>query len=468
MAALPAVQAKDVDLLVEQTGHSRAVARRSLVAHEGDLVDALMHLHGLTPPASSEDGSVDGESKYPEPSSAPAATLAATPAAASSTCLSRASPPTTPTSSARRHVKIVLLGGAGVGKSTFLRRWKGVGFDADQQATIGVEFQSRTIRVTPAAAENPEDGDAVLAPKQQLHNCRVQVWDTAGQNHFKAAMPVFFDRAEGAICLYDVTSTKSFEQAKTWVAEYLSTLSAAAAAPPRVVLIGNKLDLVQPTASTSEGLSDGSSGGDNKARGGGAGISAANPNDGTMAQAVAVGTPIGDGSTTSGGSSNAGDDEEGENKRNVTRALAQAYADELDGCVRFLEISLMDIEDGGDGSYGVEDGPVSQIVEGLVAQVLRSDPDRPPAAVLPSFDSVAVMAGGSGAAVSTKTAASTDKERLLDADGAGAQVGSTEAIEDLAQRTSLGPQQAHQCSSPMQRFVRKVCSCLSPKAKAAP
>ena len=67
MASAP--RARDVDLLVEQTGHSRAAARRSLVVCEGDLVDALMHLHELTPPASEDGGSGDdGESKDAEES----------------------------------------------------------------------------------------------------------------------------------------------------------------------------------------------------------------------------------------------------------------------------------------------------------------------------------------------------------------------------------------------------------------
>ena len=284
-------------------------------------------------------------------------------------------------------------------------------------------------------------------------------------------------RAEAAIAIYDVTSAASFEAAKTWVAEYVSTLSAA---PPRVVLIGNKLDLVQRAGGGGGGGGGGGSGGGSGGGGGDGVSSAANPNDGTtMTHAVAVGTPLGDGAAAEGSSSSGrssgaaggGGDEADEDKRSVTRALAQAYADELDGCVRFLEISLKDLGDGdGDGcDDGAEGDTVSQIVEGLVAQVLRTDPDRlPRSAASPSFESLAAAGVGGGASAKTAAAADDDKERLLTAAPAAVQVGSAESSEELTPRPSLGPRQTRPVSSPMQRFMRTVCGCLSPKTKPAP
>ena len=58
--------------------------------------------------------------------------------------------------------KLVLIGDSGVGKSQILSRYARNEFSLDSKATIGVEFQTRTL---------------VMDHK----SVKAQIWDTAGQ-----------------------------------------------------------------------------------------------------------------------------------------------------------------------------------------------------------------------------------------------------------------------------------------------
>ena len=66
--------------------------------------------------------------------------------------------------------KIVLIGDSAVGKSQLLTRFARNEFNLDSKATIGVEFQTKTLVI---------DHKTVKA----------QIWDTAGQERYS---PFFF------------------------------------------------------------------------------------------------------------------------------------------------------------------------------------------------------------------------------------------------------------------------------------
>jgi small GTP-binding protein len=61
--------------------------------------------------------------------------------------------------------KVVLIGDSAVGKSQILSRFARDEFSLDSKATIGVEFQTRTLSV-------------------QNKNIKAQIWDTAGQERY--------------------------------------------------------------------------------------------------------------------------------------------------------------------------------------------------------------------------------------------------------------------------------------------
>jgi len=98
-----------------------------------------------------------------------------------------------------------------------------------------------------------------LAPLFLTQKCRLEdrvlryeIWDTAGQERFHSLAPMYYRNAQAAVVVYDVTKATSLEKAKSWVKELQRQ------ANPNIViaLAGNKVDLVQPSASSSGNTSE--------------------------------------------------------------------------------------------------------------------------------------------------------------------------------------------------------------------
>ncbi|KAF7784443.1 hypothetical protein Agabi119p4_608 [Agaricus bisporus var. burnettii] len=125
-------------------------------------------------------------------------------------------------------VKLVLLGEAAVGKSSIVLRFVSNEFQPNKEPTIGAAFLTQKCRLE----------DRIL---------RYEIWDTAGQERFHSLAPMYYRNAQAAVVVYDVTKSTSLEKAKSWVKELQRQ------ANPNIViaLAGNKVDLVQPSASSS-------------------------------------------------------------------------------------------------------------------------------------------------------------------------------------------------------------------------
>ncbi|XP_035809563.2 ras and EF-hand domain-containing protein isoform X2 [Amphiprion ocellaris] len=118
--------------------------------------------------------------------------------------------------------RIVLAGDAAVGKSSFLLRLCKNEFKLNSSATLGVDFQMKTLIV---------DGEPVL----------LQLWDTAGQERFRSIAKSYFRRADGVLLLYDVTCEKSFLNVRDWV----DMIEDVSREDIPIMLVGNKCDLRQ-------------------------------------------------------------------------------------------------------------------------------------------------------------------------------------------------------------------------------
>ncbi|XP_002881887.2 ras-related protein RABA5c [Arabidopsis lyrata subsp. lyrata] len=129
--------------------------------------------------------------------------------------------------------KIVIIGDSAVGKSNLLTRYARNEFNPNSKATIGVEFQTQSMVI---------DGKEVKA----------QIWDTAGQERFRAVTSAYYRGAVGALVVYDITRSSTFENVGRWLDE-LNTHSDTTVAK---MLIGNKCDLESIRAvSVEEGKS---------------------------------------------------------------------------------------------------------------------------------------------------------------------------------------------------------------------
>ena len=116
--------------------------------------------------------------------------------------------------------KLLIIGDSGVGKSCFLLQFIEGDFKEDHNVTIGVEYGAKTVTAS---------GKLI----------KLQIWDTAGQESFRAITRSFYRNANGVILMYDLTRMESFENLEDWLREIRLN------SDPEVViyLVGNMLDL---------------------------------------------------------------------------------------------------------------------------------------------------------------------------------------------------------------------------------
>jgi len=119
-----------------------------------------------------------------------------------------------------RKYKVVFLGKQSVGKTSLITRFMYDSFDNTYQATIGIDFLSKTMYL--------ED-----------RTVRLQLWDTAGQERFRSLIPSYIRDSTVAVVVYDITNVNSFEQVTRWVED----VRAERGNDVIIVLVGNKTDL---------------------------------------------------------------------------------------------------------------------------------------------------------------------------------------------------------------------------------
>lgn len=100
------------------------------------------------------------------------------------------------TKMALRDVKVCLLGDSGVGKTSIVLRFVTNTFRENPGSTIGASFMTKTLVV----GENENDKKTF----------RFQIWDTAGQEKYRALAPMYFRGAAAAIVVYDITKESSY------------------------------------------------------------------------------------------------------------------------------------------------------------------------------------------------------------------------------------------------------------------
>lgn len=117
--------------------------------------------------------------------------------------------------------KLVFLGDQSAGKTSIITRFMYDKFDNTYQATIGIDFLSKTMYL--------ED-----------RTVRLQLWDTAGQERFRSLIPSYIRDSSVAVIVYDVTNRQSFLNTSRWIQEVRTERGLDVI----IVLVGNKTDLV--------------------------------------------------------------------------------------------------------------------------------------------------------------------------------------------------------------------------------
>jgi len=116
--------------------------------------------------------------------------------------------------------KICIFGDGGVGKTSLVNKYLTGIFIDETKMTIGVDFNTKLIEI--------ESKKVVL-----------QIWDFAGENHFRFFLPSYVRGASGAIFLYDLTREASLRHLPDW----LDVLQEGLDRNIPLIMAGNKLDL---------------------------------------------------------------------------------------------------------------------------------------------------------------------------------------------------------------------------------
>jgi small GTP-binding protein len=68
---------------------------------------------------------------------------------------------------------------------------------------------------------------------------KAQIWDTAGQERYRAVSSIYYRGAVGALLLYDISMSLTFQSLQHWLQELRDNADTVTT----VMLIGNKCDL---------------------------------------------------------------------------------------------------------------------------------------------------------------------------------------------------------------------------------
>ena len=116
--------------------------------------------------------------------------------------------------------KLIIIGDAGVGKSSILKRAVKNIFEESYQATIGFEF---------------------LLMHFQVNDLKIkfQIWDTCGQETYRSLVQGFYHNTSLALLVYDINKKPTFESLDIW----LKDLKQHTEQDLPVFIVGNKNDL---------------------------------------------------------------------------------------------------------------------------------------------------------------------------------------------------------------------------------
>ncbi|KAH0795596.1 small GTP-binding protein [Histomonas meleagridis] len=117
-------------------------------------------------------------------------------------------------------VKTIIVGDSGVGKTCILTRFVNDIFETETSSTLGVEFMSKVVET-------------------KTHKIEIQLWDTAGQELFRAVTKAYYRGSIGAFIVFDITKRDTFINIERWYNDVKCT----ARSDVICFLVGNKSDM---------------------------------------------------------------------------------------------------------------------------------------------------------------------------------------------------------------------------------
>lgn len=117
--------------------------------------------------------------------------------------------------------KLLLIGDAGVGKTSIITRFIDQNFCPAHMPTfgIGIDFRNKTVEI---------DGKTI----------KLQIWDTPGPERFRTISSSYYRATLGFLIVFDLNSKRSFDNIRSWHSECEKRRGGSSQA----ILVGSKSD----------------------------------------------------------------------------------------------------------------------------------------------------------------------------------------------------------------------------------
>ena len=124
------------------------------------------------------------------------------------------------------NLKFIIVGDAGVGKTSLLIKYAENNFPEKYQTTIGVDFRIKKIN-------------------RKGFKINIQILDTAGQERFHSITKSYFKNIDGLLLVFDLTDQKTFDNLESWIEKIKLEQGKDNDSDNdfKIILIGNKCDL---------------------------------------------------------------------------------------------------------------------------------------------------------------------------------------------------------------------------------
>ena len=119
------------------------------------------------------------------------------------------------------NIKVILLGETGVGKTNLINAVKGLNFNENTESTLNIKCLQKTMNI-------------------YKKNYSINLWDTAGQEKFRALNKLYYKESKIVLLVYDISNINSFKALEEY---WLDEIRAFQGNEPILGLVGNKSDL---------------------------------------------------------------------------------------------------------------------------------------------------------------------------------------------------------------------------------
>ena len=124
--------------------------------------------------------------------------------------------------------KFIVVGDVATGKSTLVKRGNDDRYVREYNPTIGVDFAVLNVNVVDS--------------KNEQKRVKLHIWDTSGQEMYKAIVKCYYCSAVAAFIVFDLSDKYSLESVPGWIK---TIREESEILPKHILLIGNKADLLR-------------------------------------------------------------------------------------------------------------------------------------------------------------------------------------------------------------------------------